>query len=104
MKVTHFPDKSRSLNIIAVEKITLTSYVIHLLHRYVQFLRNNEYSRFELYAQVMSAPSEKDPSAQPIKPGSLLKYIKMEELLSSAIAKYVFNYLIDDVVNKQQPI
>ena len=52
----------------------------------------------------MSAPSEKDPSAQPIKPGSLLKYIKMEELLSSAIAEYVSNYLIDDMVNKQQPI
>ena len=43
-------------------------------------------------------------SAQPIKPGLLLKYIKMEELLSSAIAEYIFNHLIDDVVNKQQPI
>ena len=52
----------------------------------------------------MSASSEKDPSAQPIKPGSLLKYIKMEELLSSAIAEYVFNNLIDDMVNKQRPI
>ena len=28
----------------------------------------------------------------------------MEELLSSAIANYVFNHLIDDVVNKPQPI
>ena len=47
---------------------------------------------------------ENDPTAQPTKPGSLLKYIKMEELPSSAIAEYVFNHLIDDVVNKQQPI
>ena len=52
----------------------------------------------------MPDPSEKDPSAQPIKPGLLLKYIKMEELLSSAITKYIFNNLIDDLVNKQQPI
>ena len=58
----------------------------------------------EFIHKIMSAPSEKDPSAQPIKPGSLLKYIKKEELLSSAIAEYVFNNLIDDVVNKQRPI
>ena len=82
MKVTHFPEISRSLKIIAVESITLTPYVIHLLHRYVQFLRNNEFSRFGIDTQIMSASSEKDPSAQPIKPGSFLKYIKMEELLA----------------------
>ena len=28
----------------------------------------------------------------------------MKELSSSAIAEYVFNHLIDGVVNKQQPI
>ena len=52
----------------------------------------------------MPATREKDPSAQPIKPGSLLKYIKMEELLSSAITRYIFNNLINDMANKQQPI
>ena len=101
MKVTHFPEKSRSLNIIAFELITLTPYVIHLIHRYVQFLRNNDFLRFGIDTQIISAPSEKGPSAQN---GSLLKYIEMEELLSSAIAEYVFNNLIDDLVNKQQPI
>ena len=74
------------------------------LHRYVQFLRNNEFSRFGIDTQIMSVRGRKNPSAQPIKPGSLLKYIKMEELLSSAIAEYICNHLFDDVVNKQQPI
>ena len=44
---------------------------------------------------------ETDPSEQPIKPGSLLKYIKIEELESSAIADYILNPLINDVVNKR---